>query len=160
MSNFKNTQRYVITNTKATIPASANITGTISSIGIYVTGVGTLFKTQMQRGDWITDINHNEIRRVDSVVNDLACILEEAFTTPISALTIPNTITNQKLDIKQLSYSINGGLTDGLIDGVALVAGSGETFGKTGNNVRDKFGFVDPVIADATGTIINVDILR
>ncbi len=160
MATAKNDIRYLLTNTKATIPASSDITGTISTNGLYITGVGTKFKTELQRGDWITDITNNEVRRVDSVLNDLAAVLTKAFTVDIIAGTTPNTIPNSQLDVKQISYAIDGSLTNGKIDGVTLTAGSGETFGKTGNSVRDVYGFVDPVVADATGTTITVNILR
>ena len=162
MADIKNDTRYLISNTKQTIPLSANQTGTIATNGIYITGVGTKFRTldQLQRGGWLVDLTQDTVRKIDTVLSDTQAILVKAFPSDIVAGTTPNVIASSQLAMKQISYYIDGALTDGAIDGVALKAGTAETFGKTGSVLRDGFAFVDPVVADATGTVITVNILR
>jgi len=162
MAHIKNDLRYLIANEKQSVPLSAAITGTIATQGLYIVGVGTKFRTQdeLQRGCWLVDLSQDTLRRVDMVIDDTHAVLAKAFPVDIVAGTTPDVIANSQLDVKQISYSIDSALTDGEIDGVPLIAGNAETFGKTGNSVRDVFGFVDPVIADATGTVITVNILR
>jgi len=136
--------------------------GTISTSGLYVVGVGTKFRTQdeLQKGGWLVDLTQNTIRKIDMVLDDTHAVLAKAFPVDIAAGTTPNVIASSQLDMKQISYAIQGGLADGAVDGVTLTAGSGETFEKSGSSVRDVFGFVDPIVADATGTVINITILR
>ena len=162
MADIKNDIRYLITNDKQSVPLSADMTGTIATNGIYVVGVGTKFRTQdeLQRGGWLVDLSQDALRKIDTVLDDTHAVLVKSFPVDIAAGTTPNVITNSQLDIKQISYSIDGALANGAIDGVVLIAGNAETFGKTGNSVRDVFGFVDPVIADAIGTVITINILR
>lgn len=162
MAHIKNDTRYLITNTKQSVPLSSNMTGTIATSGLYIVGVGTKFRTQdeLQRGGWLVDLTQNTIRKIDSVLDDTHAVLEKAFPIDITAGTTPNVIANSQLDIKKLSYYIDAGLTDGAVDGVVLNAGTVETFEKTGDVTRDVFGFVDPIVADAAGTIITINILR
>ena len=165
MTNFKNDKFYKITNAKQTIPASANGTGTVSTSGIFVTGTSTLFVSEMSKGSWITDLTNNEIREVDEVLSDTSAKLKQAFTADLSSVT-PNIIAKRDLDIRELSVIIplvNAAGTAyafGEIDGVELESGLPLTFGKASKDTKDTFSYIDPIIADATGTVMNVTILK
>lgn len=161
MANYKNSKFYEVSNAKDTIPASVTGTGTVSTKGIYVTGVGTKFMSlaELGMGFWICDLANDEIRKVDGVDSDTVARLTHAFTADLSAdpLII---VKRTDLDIRQVSVSIDGTLTDGEIDGVALLAGNALAFGKPSDSTRGSYSFIDPLIADATGTVINVTILK
>ncbi len=161
-TNYKNDNFYQITDDKQTVPLSVDVTGTISTTGLYITGVGTKFMTnsELKRGFWVTDLTNNEIRKVDSVLDDTTATLENAFTTDIVAGTTPNVIFATSLNIKKLSVAINPVLTNGAVDGTPLVAGSTLSFGKESKDNTNAFSYIDPIIADATGTVMDVTILR
>jgi hypothetical protein len=166
MANTKNTLYYTINNAKAAVPASANKTGTIKTEGKYVVGTSTLFMTEMRAGSWLTDLTNNELRRVTRVTSDTYAELDSAFSSDISAGTTPNVIPVEDLHLRELSVAIppldSGGspYAWGEIDGETLPNGSPVTFGKNSAYNTNRDGLVDPLIANATGTLIQVTILR
>ncbi len=160
MTNFKNDKFYTIADDKQSIPVSASGTGTISTTGKAVKGVGTLFMSELRMGSWLVDLTQNEVRKVIRTESNTLVFLDNAFTVNIAALTTPNIISNTKLNIRQISVSIDPALANGEIDGTVLLAGAALEFGKPSDNSRNSFAFIDPLIADATGTEIQVTILK
>jgi len=160
MALSKNSNYYKISNAKQTVPVSANGTGTIATTGIHVKGTGTKFVAEMPAGSWLVNLTANEYHKVKSVLNDTMAELEQAFGSDIAGGTTPNIIINSKLDIRELSVIIPLGNASGEVDGVSLEAGLPVSFGKNSDNSRNNFSFIDPIIANATGTVINVIILR
>lgn len=166
MSNTKNTKFYKISNAKQTVPVSAAGTGTIKTQLTAVVGAGTLFKSEMQVGSWLVDLTQNEMRKVIKVESDTAAVLESAFSVAIPALTTPNVITHTKLNIKEISVriplvnSIGVAYTFGEVDGIELESGIPLVFGKTSKDNENSFSYIDPIIANATSTVINVTILK
>lgn len=67
--------------------APIELEGTISSLGVDVSGVGTQFESSLQAGDYLYDPNSDTVRKVRLVVTNTALILETAFTADIPALT-------------------------------------------------------------------------
>lgn len=158
MSNFKNDNFYQITNTKQSVPVSGTITGTIKTVGTAVVGVGTFFisKAELRRGFWIVDLTNNEVRKIDTVLSNTMAYLEEAFTNDFSPGTTAQVIPKKSLNIKMISVGINPLYGNGAIDGATFISGDTVTFGKDGNSRRGVFDFVDPIIIDATGTVVDV----
>jgi len=165
-TNYKNTVFYQISNAKQTVPASANKTGTIETVGAAVKGTSTLFTTEMQVGSWLTSLAANEIRKVIKVESNTLAYLDHAFTVDIAAGVTPNVVKHSDLNIREVAIAIplttSGGVAQafGEVDGQPLASGLPVSFGKN-SDIKDNFkSFVDPIIANATGTVINVTILR
>ncbi len=158
MANFKKDEYYSIVGTKETIPVSGAGTGTIETKGTGVVGTNTLFRSEMQAGSWLVDLTQDEYRKVISVESDTFARLSNPFTVDISALTTPDIIAKTTLSIRELS--VIAVVTDGVLDGTTLQAGQGTSLIKTGDSKGDDSSHVDPFIADATGTIINVILQR
>ena len=61
-----NGQHGTYSNVKDTFPQSSALTGTISSVndGTLIIGVGTLFLTELSRGEWIYVAAETEIRQI------------------------------------------------------------------------------------------------
>jgi hypothetical protein len=59
-----------------------SLTGTVSSSGTAVTGVGTAFTTELSAGDYIKA--NGETQRVDSVTDNTNLVTTTAFATPLS----------------------------------------------------------------------------
>jgi len=162
----KNTQFYKITAAKETVPASSNKTGTIETVGTSVIGTGTLFESEMQKGSWLVDLTQNEVREVMKVENDTLATLSDAFTLVIAGGTTPNVIKSDDLNIREISVAVplvdSGGASYafGEIDGVELESGMPIAFGKNSDTKGNFKSFIDPIIANATGTVINVTILK
>lgn len=86
--------------TALTLPASITLTGTISSVGTLVTGVGTLFTSEIAyanadgklRYKFIYNAGRNEIREIDRVLTDTTLVLKTAFGGNLTtqALTCPD----------------------------------------------------------------------
>lgn len=78
---------------KGVITGTTTKTGTISipSGSRFVTGVGTLFTSELQVGDYIyaTDSGtYGEVRKVVSIESDLNCGIESAFSSVISGISL------------------------------------------------------------------------
>lgn len=150
MSSTKNTKIQIVPVwTKQTIPD--NITSgiaTMSTIGIWVNGVGTSFTKELAPGAWIFDYANDEIRKVVQVVDDTTAQLESAFTTDIVALTAYNYIP--LTFVKEISCS--AGWAQFTVDGVTVPAGTSVSWGKTsGMKDTSTNNWVDPLIISANG---------
>ena len=158
-TNFKNTFYDSISGAQ-TIPASANATGTISTDGAAVTGTGTLFKTEMPKGSWLTSIGADEIRQVLTVESDTLVYLSDAFTADLAAGT-PNVIHTSKLNISAISISVPAAAAAACtVDGVTFPKGAALTFSKDGRSTSSVRDFIDPIVVDATGSTMLISICR
>lgn len=84
--------------------APVELDGTISSLGVNVTGVATTFKTYLKAGDYLYDPNTKTARRIRSVPTDTLLVLDTVF--PIN---VPPTTVAMKagyLDVDQ-AYDLN-----------------------------------------------------
>ena len=160
MANYKNTDYYRITNTKTTVPAPANGTGTIETVGDAVKGTGTAFLSEMRAGAWLTKVASDEVRKVLRVESDTLAYLDNGFTVDIAAASTPSIINSIDMNIRGLSVAILSGLADGEIDGTVFDNGDSVVFGKFSDNKDGFKSFVDPIIVDAVGTDVKVTILR
>ena len=109
-----------------TFPLSVSLTGTATSTGTIVVGVGTLFTTEIgYNGDdnsivrkpdlgYIWD-GANEWRQVTDVISDTLLYIESPFTTPLSADTIKRIPTCRATQVEYYSQS-----ADGSIDSIPL----------------------------------------
>lgn len=65
--------------------AEVSLTGTSSSVGTAITGVGTLFLSELKVGDlFYKDSAQNDLRRVTNIASDLALTVESAFASDFS----------------------------------------------------------------------------
>ena len=110
-----------------TFPLSEALTGTATSTGTIVVGVGTLFTTEIgYNGDDSTierklDLGYiwngaDEWRQVTDVISDTLLYIESAFTAPLAATTISRIPTCRAT---QVQYNM---VTGGSIDGVASIS--------------------------------------
>jgi hypothetical protein len=67
--------------------AQADLTGTISSSGTTVNGVGTLFTSELTKGDYLYDPRSQTARKVRLIQSDTLLYLEKAFAVNLPALT-------------------------------------------------------------------------
>lgn len=63
---------------KGSIPIARQLTGTFTSEGIYVRGVGTLFESEIQEGDYLFN-GDAAVRKVTAVISDTLLELEVKF---------------------------------------------------------------------------------
>lgn len=158
-ANFKNTFYDSISGAQ-TIPVSANATGTVSTDSSAVIGTGTLFKTEMPVGSWLTSIAADEIRKVVSVESDVLAYLSDPFTVDLSAVT-PNVIHTSKLNIVAISISVPAAAAAATtVDGVAFPKGAALTFSKDGRSTSGVRDFIDPIVVDATGSTMLISICK
>lgn len=81
---------------KRTYPAAVTLTGTISSAGVAVTGVGTSFLTELVYEDnpiilrykYIYDGAQNELREIAKVLNATTLLLKTAFSSNLSGIAL------------------------------------------------------------------------
>lgn len=161
MANYKNSNYLFITGNQ-TVPASANGTGTIQTVGNKVIGTGTLFLTEMPAGSWLVDLSQDEIRRVvfDSTETNTQATLEQAFTSDIAALTTPNIISKEDANVVSISVQIPAGQDNGTLDGQNFPSGTSVTFSKDSRDRSSARDLIDPVIVDATDTQMQILILK
>ncbi len=157
----KNTVYYVIDDEKQTIPASVIRTGTLSTVGETVIGDDdTLFETEMPAGSWLVDIDNNEVRYVHRVDSNKMAYILGAFSSDLSASSDVNVIAKVDMDAVAISVQVPTGMSDAEIDGETFYNGTCLTFGKESRDHSGKRDLIDPIVADATSTVIAVSILR
>jgi len=153
-SNRKNSIYYSITS-KVTVPATATKTGTITTKGKNVVGTGTKFNSEIKKGDWIADlVTNNELRIVTDVRDNLFLTIDSAFSADIGGATL--TVVRSRA--KQISLANAGGAT-ATIDGTTMAVGESVTYPKSNKNPDGK-DFIDPLLVNATGTTVKVQIQK
>ena len=134
------------------------LTGTISSVGQIVTGVGTSFTTEIygggigdvsyvNNGGWIFN-GTDEVVQIKDIVSDTVLVLKQSFTSDLSAgtalLYVPHSRTMQ--------MTLRSSDGTGTVNGVAIGAGGYVGFGFTkSRNAR----IVEPVIIDGNSDSLN-----
>jgi hypothetical protein len=156
MANYKNTEYSVVTGNQ-TLPISATGTGTVTTDGKSVIGVGTKFITEMPAGSWLVDLANTEIRRITSVESDTVAYFTNPFTVGLSADAI-SVIHERLTNVVAISVKAVGGAI--LIDGSSLPDGEAMTFSKDSRDDSGQNDFVDPIIVDANGNSILALIMR
>lgn len=159
--NYKNTIYKYIDNAKTTIPESITGTGTIQTIGTRVIGTGTAFKSEIQKGSWIVDLTQDEIREVDSVESDTVAYIRQAFSSDLAALTALDKISSVDTMVVAISAQVpSSAATDAEIDGEVFPKGTSITFSKGDRDGNKSKDFIDPIILDATGTTVQILIMK
>ena len=72
--------------TKGTIPVAKTKTGTIQSTGVNVRGTGTLFRSEIEEGDYLYN-GDAAVRKVLHIISDTLLVLEKGFASDVAALT-------------------------------------------------------------------------
>lgn len=134
--------------TKGVLPTGIVGTGTFTvASGVRVIGTGTLFKTEVNNGDYLHDTTLNEVRRVKHVLNPLLILLDTAFSGAVAGAAV-GIIRKQDIS-NQLSIGVlNDGAGVGVLDEVALSIGSSDNWSDEGG--------VGPITFDGTGTTLVV----
>lgn len=152
VSSRKNSIWYDIDTTKTTVPEYTTKSGTYTTSGKNVTGVGTSFKSQVRPGDWIADItNFDELRKVVSVTDDTHLTIDSPFQGDILVATTVKTIRSRA---KLISITNTGG-SDATIDGNPLIPGETASFPKSNKNPNGS-DFIDPFIVVPGATTLHV----
>ena len=148
---------YQIVTDKRSVPFNSAGTGTIQTFGKAVVGTGTKFTTEMPVGSWLIKLDTWEKAKVVRVDSDTQAYLELAFSVDIAFLNIPQIVSASKAKAKSISLKIDSTNPDGLLDNVAF--NGIVTIDKVGNEGTYNKDLIQPVLIDATGTFIKVDVL-
>lgn len=124
------------------LPQSITKTGTISSLSTIVTGTGTLFTTELVRGDYLYNASTNEVRRIDAIFNDTTLVISSAFTT--------TELSGAALRISRAQYLSIGIIATGAAqkDNIALT--SGQFISLNSNNCVAPFTYSGAVTFDVS----------
>ena len=142
----KNNKVDLISNEIDTIPRSVAATGTITSANNrLIVGSSTLFTTELQEGDWIFISGQSEVQKVVNIVSNTELVLQDAFTTPLSASAFKSVPKNQYTMISWLIDTAGTAEIDGNVF-PASASATVENF-----TVRDgRASLVDPIVMDTT----------
>ncbi len=88
-------------------PAATVMTGTISTTNTRVTGTGTLFRSEMNMGDYLVN-SSNIARKVLNIISDTDMILSSAFPVDLSGATCTRA-RNQVLRRLEVEFITNAG---------------------------------------------------
>lgn len=156
---------YFLDNEVATAPRNQAGTGTIETNKLGLIGSGTVFKTELARGAFIVDLTNGQVVKVAEVISDTYAILEDPFTTEISAGTALDYIPAWKGNAREISYITPVYQQDNTTenswasaDGVPFAPGTSFNPSKVQRDRSSGADVVRPVILDATGTQISVTI--
>ena len=145
-------------SSKDTIPASITLTGTYSSVGTVVTGVGTLFKTEILdtkvqqpklRCHWLFDPATVTVREISHVLSDTSLILKQAFPSNVAGGT---SVKCPDPTIDYLEISVISPIAGGIINGSSVLAGSTITWANDNG--------INPVAIDGTTSNMQIEIKR
>ncbi|MES2395818.1 MAG: hypothetical protein V4549_07435 [Bacteroidota bacterium] len=145
---------YDIISDKRSIPFNSTGTGTVVTHGIAVVGTGTLFTTEMRVGSYLVDLANDEVRRVYRVDSDTLAFLDIAFTVDLSSVA-PEIIAAHQMKVKLISLDTEDSC---FVDGVAFTGVM--TIPRTGNDRSSRSDLIDPIIVDASGGSMKVEILN
>ena len=124
-------------------------TGTISSVGKIVSGVNTLFGTEVKEYDWLFN-GVDEVRQIKSISSPTLLYLDKSFTSNIGAGTTPKYTVASNWQEIGFADATNPQAGGGKVDGVTLTAGEYNTYE---GNLNTGF-VVEPFVVDgSTGTI-------
>jgi hypothetical protein len=135
---------------KDTFPASvASTSGTLSTVNglnTRVIGVGTVFLTDVKKGDYIWFTTTDEVRRVENVTDDLTLTLKSAVATTVTAGAFKIVPKN---GYEAISWSIasTGAAT---INGITYEASMSNSIGSQKPNSQGGGRNVAPVLIDST----------
>jgi hypothetical protein len=145
---FVDTEVLTFRNTAGTSVATAAVNG----VPTY-----TLFTKQCMVGDFIYNATQSEVHKIVYISDDISMQIQEAFGSDLvaQALIVSPCVPRPK----EISVLIPNGNPAGVVDGVTWPAGIAWTDSKTSqyNNGRDD-GQIDPIVVDATGTTMIVNI--
>ncbi len=136
------------------------LTGTFSSVGKNVTGVGTLFTSEI--GGGLSMVGQptivaggylfngvDEVREILDVITDTNLVLKNAFTSDVLAGTAVKFV--QESRVKQMSFVVTSGTA--VVDGVTLVLAESSGFGDTAaNNIYT----LNPIIINSVGGTVHL----
>lgn len=151
--------QYFIATTKCSVPLNQSATGTASVIGVAVTGTGTLFKTnkELLAGAYIVSLVTNECRRVIRTDSDTIAFIEAPFSADILAGSTLQIIPNYRANPVEIDLKIKYTDADGELNGVPF---SGIlNISKASRDRSARRDLVEPVIINATGTSMKVNVL-
>lgn len=150
----KNNIHYEIDTAIASVPADISKAGTLDSVDVKVTGTGTAFKSdgRIREGDWIYDPAQAELRKIKRIIDDENLVLEDAFTSDLSGVAFRLTYQSRA---KEISVT-NVGLANATIDGGVFEAGISKSITKGSTTLTSQNSFVDPIVVDASSTVISV----
>lgn len=98
---------------------SGNLTGTLTSTaGCKVTGVGTLFSTELSVGDYLLNATTDDVQKIERIESDTILALAAAMTTPLSGTTCKRIKNN---NMKGIQVCFTGA---GTIRGASQAAGA------------------------------------
>lgn len=154
--NYTN-NNYTVISDKRSIPFNSPLTGTISTIGNVVIGVGTKFRTELPVGSWLLDLPNWELRKVMRVDDDFRVDLDHAFTADMAALTVGQAIHYDIANAIEISIEVIASnppavLNNASFSGILTLSKASST--RSGNNDR-----VDPILVDASATEMKVEVI-
>lgn len=127
---------------KGTIPPSPQGTGQITTVGVMVFGLGTLFFDELGPGFKLYDPAQDEVREVLAVINNNEAELKAAFTNDI----LSPGISFRRIDAGQLrAYNV-----ENLTNTIGILGDDADFLGNSGAEFDDDD--YDTVTFDATGT--------
>lgn len=159
--NYKNSQYKYLDNEVVSAPLSSVGSGTVSSDGKALIGVGTAFTTEIPKGSWVIDFSNNELRQVDRVESDTLAYLTEAFSTDLSVSSQLDKIHTMDCDAVSISVQVLSSAAANItIDGETFPKGASITFSKDSRDRSGKRDLVDPILIDATSTTAMLLIMK
>lgn len=151
-------ETFFVLTAKDTVPKSTSGTGTISTGGGdlygYISGDGTSFQTEIQRGAWLWDTDNDELRQVKEVISDTELTIFGKFTNTFSAIDLKY-ISKSDAQILFMEVDNTGG-SDTTVDGTTLKADKVFTDGQPDNNEDSRLCIprvVDGATSNCTVTI-------
>jgi hypothetical protein len=136
------------------------ITGTITSVGRYVTGTGTLFLSEIG-GD--AGVGHptidnkgyifngtTEVREIQEIIDDTHLVLCEAFTVDLAGAAVKYVPESRTMQMSWVCISAGG-----KVDNVTLAANEGSGSGYTASVPSRN---IQPIVIDGSGGQIDVTI--
>ena len=139
---------------KRSVPFNSAATGTVTTHGIAIIGVGTAFLTEMPAGSYVVDLTNYEIRKVYRVDSDTLAFMEVALTNDIAGGSTLQIIHKYQTGVKSIYLETTGSAK---IDNAAFTGT--KTLTKSGAGRSSLRDLVAPIIVDATNTTMQVTIV-
>lgn len=114
------------TPTQGPLPLATTLTGTMSSVGTVVTGVGSLFTKDLVRSDHLYNTSTNEVRKISGISGDTILILDSPFSSDMAS----QAVLMSRAKYVSIGITATGG---GQNNNVAIASGQFLSFNGDGN---------------------------
>ena len=130
---------------------NTDATGTISSSGTAITGVGTAFTTEFEVGDYIQEKGSDQIAKITVITDNTNMTVDTTFSPAASG--------DGFAEVKLWAYDTLGGGTDSAVASTGTISSSGTAITGVGTSFTTEYAVGDFIREDGNNQVARVTVI-